>query len=155
MADPSWMHGRTGSLSRRKNSCGLRRSNYLFGIIKRFGDHRCRPRAIIGLNCRSVSDFREYALKNCDLACGACEPSGNEQKKSKKMRLVSLVFYPASFVLHIKEFVGYIDPATDKQQALTSSVKGKQISPLFTVCHRMTALATNLTITRYGVSVGS
>lgn len=62
-------------------------------------------------------------LDEIDLAYGARSPSGLEHIRFGASGVISLLFFPASFVLHMREFIEYIGPATPEQQGFTLSVK--------------------------------
>jgi len=62
-------------------------------------------------------------LDDIDLAYGAREPTTFETAKALCLRVVSILFLPATTALGMKEFVGYIGPPTEKQEAFTVSVK--------------------------------
>ena len=62
-------------------------------------------------------------LDEIDLAYGAREPSVGERGGRVAELGVGLILFPATAALIAQEFMGYIGPATDSQQAFTISVK--------------------------------
>lgn len=58
-----------------------------------------------------------------DLAYGARKPTAQEQAGIVAIQGVAIVFFPSTFALNMKSFMGYIGPATSDQQAFTLSVK--------------------------------
>ena len=72
----------------------------------------------------SLSEITKI-LDEIDLAYGAREPTRMEQVERKRLQLMGLVFLPSTMALHIKEFMGYLGPPSDAQQAFTMSVKAR------------------------------
>ena len=70
----------------------------------------------------SVNDITKI-LDEIDLVYRSRERTSAEQAKYTAMSVVSYIFFPASFALQMKEFIGYIGPANEEQQAFTISVK--------------------------------
>ena len=58
-----------------------------------------------------------------DLAYGARKPTAQEQAGIVAIQGVAIVFFPSTFALNMKRFMGYLGPANSDQQAFTLSVK--------------------------------
>ncbi len=89
-----------------------------------YRDHDPVPLEVERLEDRQLStgDIVEI-LDEIDLAYGAREPTAGEQVGQVTKLGVGLVFFPATVALIAQEFLGYMGPATDAQQAFTISVK--------------------------------
>jgi hypothetical protein len=70
----------------------------------------------------SLPQLKEI-LDEIDLAYRGRAATADEETARTRMRIVALVFLPADFALQMKEFIGYMGPATAEQQAFTLSVK--------------------------------
>jgi hypothetical protein len=70
----------------------------------------------------SLSQLIEI-LDEIDLAYRGRAATADEEPAHTIMRIVALVFFPADFALQMKDFIGYMGPATAEQQAFTISVK--------------------------------
>lgn len=105
-------------------------ANILFFLIDPFSspwhyhDHEPVPISVIetGDDALTVKEITRI-LDEIDLAYKGREHTSVEQAKLLAMNVVGMVLFPATFALHMKEFVGYIGPANSKQQAFTLSVK--------------------------------
>ena len=62
-------------------------------------------------------------LDATDLAYGARKPTPFEMAKMSCLRATSILFLPATLALGMRDFIGYIGPANERQQAFTASVK--------------------------------
>lgn len=69
-----------------------------------------------------LSDIKG-TLDSIDLAYGARAPTQLEQLWRKGEQLIQIVFFPSTFALIMKSFVGYMGPANAQQRAFTLSVK--------------------------------
>ena len=105
-------------------------ANILFFLLNpgsspwHYHSHNPEPIAVASEDDSNLSLVQiSKILDEIDLAYGARERSAYEQARQAILRGASLVLFPATFALIIKEFVGYMGPATAKQQAFTLSVK--------------------------------
>lgn len=68
---------------------------------------------------REITGF----LAAIDLAYGARTPTAREEEWIVALRWSEFLFFPSTLALIIKDFIGYIGPATSEQMAFTMSVK--------------------------------
>lgn len=105
-------------------------ANILFFLLNpgsspwHYHSHNPKPLPIVSQDDSNLSLVQiSEILDEIDLAYKAREPSTDEQTRHAVLRGVSLVLFPATFALIMREFVGYMGPATTKQQEFTLSVK--------------------------------
>jgi len=73
----------------------------------------------------SALSLREITgvLAAIDLAYDGRKPTALEEARILALQGVSLVFFPSTVALIVKDFIGYMGPATSEQMAFTLSVK--------------------------------
>ena len=73
-------------------------------------------------NSLSISQIRAI-LDEIDLVYGGRKPTKSEQTVQFMEKVATVIFFPATFAVMIREFVGYMGPPNQQQQAFTLSVK--------------------------------